>query len=376
MIHRSQALDLPCVVRAKSPTPDEESNSAIYDSALGDSRGYYSEGAYVAAPQFGPVLPDEPYSDSEDDMMQILRLSPQEAYTTRLLTLFHQQRAVLHSTALKAWKSAPRINSATAIRDHDPSLTQLATLTTKSVFRLLELVTKCLRRNENVSKRMSAWILAILARMDEREMDSDSVYYVREFGRKAMWVRLGFDERFAEQTETLGNNFKSESEEERSSAKIRTNNSNRSQGEQSRGRLQTKGNRTRRRNTSSPSPAPDHIYGKALEHSPQCQKSPEKPVFSSTLQPLTNSASALLGSQEDFEAARNRLLEKLGPEPALQIATERVDNQSGRAIEDENEDCQLPNPNTKATLDMIITIVGEVYGQRDLLDARIDWVDL
>jgi hypothetical protein len=38
-------------------------------------------------------------------------------------------------------------------------------------------------------------------------------------------------------------------------------------------------------------------------------------------------------------------------------------------------DENVPDDATRATLDMIVTIVGEVFGQRDLLDSRavVDW---
>ena len=44
-------------------------------------------------------------------------------------------------------------------------------------------------------------------------------------------------------------------------------------------------------------------------------------------------------------------------------------------VDDED---QVPNHTTKATLDMIITVVGEIYGQRDLLEHRITvgWVEM
>jgi hypothetical protein len=330
IIQRTEAFDLPVVVRAQSPTLEEDSDSAIY----GDSRGYYSEGTYIAAPPIGPVLPDNIYDSDDDDLTQVRGISPQDAYTTRLLSLFRRQRNMLRSMPISKDKAAHKINFVECIRGQDPVAAELVAMTTKSVFRLLELVTKRLRRNQNVSQRMSAWIMSILARLDEKEMDSDSVYLVRELGKKAMWIRFGFDERFAEQTEPFGYDSESDSEDE-----------------QSRGRQQSKDNRTRRRNTSSISQY--RVLEPETELKLECST-------------LKTAAEARLGSEAAMEAARQRLLNKLEPEDQDEPTIEGKEDDEG----------SLPDTNTKATLDMIITIVGEIYGQRDLLEARIDWLDL
>lgn len=330
-LYRNEALDLPSVVRADSPNLEEDSDPAIY----GDLRGYYSEGTYIAAPPIGPVFPDEEYYDSEDDdLTQVHGMSPQEAYTTRLLSVFRQQRNKLRSTPVRRDMRGHKFNFTKCITGHDPVPTELVAMATKSVFRLLKRVTKCLKRGQNLSTRMSSWIISILARLDEKEMDSDSIYLVRELSKKAIWVRFGFDERFAEQADTLGYGSESQSEEE---------------DEQSRGRPSTKDNKTRRRNTSSLSQYRDPEPGPEI-------------VTSS----LKTAAEARLGSEAALEAARQLLLSKLAPE-----------DQDDPINEDEGEGQEnLPDSNTKATLDMIIAIVGEVYGQRDLLEARIDWLDL
>ena len=39
----------------------------------------------------------------------------------------------------------------------------------------------------------------------------------------------------------------------------------------------------------------------------------------------------------------------------------------------ETETSEVPDANTLATLDLIITVAGELYGQRDLLQSRLTW---
>jgi hypothetical protein len=339
MSSRNEAFDLPVVVKAQSPTLDEDSDSAIYNNGVGDSRGYYSEGTYIAAPPIGPALPDDACYDSDDeDFTHVQSMSPQEAYTTRLLSLFHSQRITLRSIPPAIDKLPHKMEVVECLNGHDPVPAELSAMTTTFVFRLLELVTKQLKRDQNISSRKSAWVMSILARLDEKLMDSDSVYLVRELSRKAMWVRFGFDERFAEQTDTFEYNSEHQEDYEEEEDKPR-------------GRQQTKDDRTRRRNTSS------------LSQYRVPEPATEPKIDGSSLK---TAAEARLGSDAAIAAAKLQLLEKLGHEA-----------QDDPVVEGEKvKEIELPDMNTKATLDMIITIVGEVYGQRDLLEGRIDWLDL
>ena len=68
---------------------------------------------------------------------------------------------------------------------------------------------------------------------------------------------------------------------------------------------------------------------------------------------------------EDLEAAKARLQAKIqGVEeqpPAIESGLENEENAKEVAVQ------------TRAMLDMIITVIGEYYGQRDLLEARELW---
>jgi len=59
---------------------------------------------------------------------------------------------------------------------------------------------------------------------------------------------------------------------------------------------------------------------------------------------------------EDLEAAKSRLMSTInGPDP------------------DHVVDHSVPSTNTKLALNMILTVAGEIYGQRDLLAFREKW---
>ena len=81
--------------------------------------------------------------------------------------------------------------------------------------------------------------------------------------------------------------------------------------------------------------------------------------------------------QEDLEVAKARLQEKLsGNGPSVSAAASPSAEEGEVEEEEEQEEVNGPNETRKqsrAMLDMIITIVGEFYGQRDLLESRDLW---
>jgi regulator of vacuolar morphogenesis len=81
--------------------------------------------------------------------------------------------------------------------------------------------------------------------------------------------------------------------------------------------------------------------------------------------------------QEDLEAAKLRLQEKLLGDIPPVTDPAGISAEEGE-VEEEDQDEIVEDPNetrkqSRAMLDMIITIVGEFYGQRDLLESRDLW---
>lgn len=60
-----------------------------------------------------------------------------------------------------------------------------------------------------------------------------------------------------------------------------------------------------------------------------------------------------------------------GDDEDTEKAVEAAEPEEGEVGNEEDE--EVPDANTKATLDMIITITGELYGQKDLLEFRDVW---
>jgi hypothetical protein len=386
--------------------PSVEGNgryAAIYDSDRGDGRGVYCDGVYSAAPVLGPQLPTPSVGapnfacNGDRDGESVLYYKPWQAFTRRLLALFKKQRRQLAVTPIKGLKKLPKAMKLTlpkgykvgymAYKDmtinHNPLPVYLAALSQNTLLRMLGYATEGLKRNRNIGSRQAAWLWGLLCRLgDVGTMDSDAISVIRDLGKKAVWVGLGFfDEEAAKLTAEYSGlgarstgdpaDFSDEEWDESGSEDMDLASSRGSADcdivHVERGELEQR----RRRNTSSPPSSDD---GRA---SPPGRNA--------------NYPSAAQVETSDLEAARARLLERIETDDSADAHAEAcdddeklVENPNDDAVDDRNHhqaeehteertttDC--PDGNTRATLDMIITISGEVYGQRDLLEFREVW---
>ncbi|KAK5113173.1 hypothetical protein LTR85_010991 [Meristemomyces frigidus] len=190
---RSERQSLPEVLAASRSDGDEE----LYESGLGDNRGYLSEGTYVARPTLGPAMPDSAKTTIE----------PQEAYTNALKKRFLRQREQMHSGPSKSGHASlddihpiscpPGNNKAYAewnrlLKTTAPLPAQIRSMDQETVYALLAMIQKMyLVRGKDVTKITSAWLWSLLARLDDvGTMSNDQVFEIREFGKKAVLVQL------------------------------------------------------------------------------------------------------------------------------------------------------------------------------------------
>jgi hypothetical protein len=117
----------------------------------------------------------------------------------------------------------------------------------------------------------------------------------------------------------------------------------------------------KRRNTSSPSPKRDTISSNPPVSRKRNTSNPSIPDFEPT------KAEALLDNNAEIAAAKLRLLSQIGLSGGDDVTPPQKTEVNCEVKE------EMPNENTKATIDMILLIVGEVYGQRDLLVNRETW---
>ena len=287
---------MPTFFKAPKTNADED----IYESGIGDTRGYYEDDAYVARPSMGPTLPETAKTI----------VDPQEAFTIALNDRFLKQRDRLHLSpspdAISALDDEHPIsfpkssNKAYAdwhriLRNTAPQTSQVQSMEQDTVFHLLWFIQKrFLKREKEICAITSAWIWTLLARLnDVGTMDNDQVYAVRNFGKRAILVQLSFENPDAAQQ---------------------------------------------------------------LEHAATDEDDVHVGAEKST--PTDESATPL---GEDIQAS------KVEGSPSVAASTS--------ASKDINSDANInaTSANTLATLDAIILLVGEVFGQRDLLEFRRPW---
>jgi len=265
----------------------QEEEQDLYDK--GDSRGYMIEDCYIARPTEGPPLPTKTF------------ITPREAYTKALTERFQATRAYLleppapeesQTESPRRPKLPPlppysnnrtRKEATWIIRDRAPSHVRLHELDIQAALALLELIEQqFLQRGQHLTRCTSAWIWALLAKLDDvGSMNNDEVSIIRELGKRAVIVQISFkDGAAAAELEGVG-----------------------------------------RREASA-------------------------------------------GDEEGQEASREQ--GEGSSEPEAQADTPD-------ATASANADKASDTENTLATLDMILTIVGEIFRQRDLLEFRRPW---
>jgi hypothetical protein len=77
--------------------------------------------------------------------------------------------------------------------------------------------------------------------------------------------------------------------------------------------------------------------------------------------------------EDDLEAAKSRLLARLDrsggdSEPGSPNTPE--EEEDGEHVQEDSDEALRARMNMRATINMILTVAGEFYGQRDLLEFR------
>ncbi|KAK0267197.1 hypothetical protein LTR35_016472 [Friedmanniomyces endolithicus] len=278
---KNERRTMPLVFRAPFPSEADE----LYDSGVGDGRGYWEDDAYIGRAPIGPIMPEtakkvmEPQEAHSKvlkqrflEMRERMHSSPDEAV---LATLYKKSPITFNTSDKKAYASWHRVLMTTT-----PHPAQVQSLDVDVVGKLLKLIMDlCLVREALLAETTSVWVWSLLARLDDvGTMNNDEVYAIREFGKRAVLVQLSLHD--------------------------------------------------------------------------------------------TAAATQLEQVQRDAEAECV---------PANGSTTDTVANGHGldlsanQALPDEEDKSSSAAENTHATLDMIITIIGEVFGQRDLLEFRRKW---
>ncbi|KAI0863475.1 hypothetical protein F4860DRAFT_63010 [Xylaria cubensis] len=246
---RTQASTIPHVLVAKKAGPppppqasegdtqDGEGHHAdrtIYEDGIGDFRGYYQDGAYVACPEeeeeefydeeyegdeqdeaesensdeheVSGAVGDRPRNSSADEIRDAYFASITSRYTAlrKLLQTEPPESVVAalpvtHPTEVGDWKRGVDTFQKWQgrLRGTDPIPAQIAAMHKDSIFRLLRVLLTCkfLRKRTQLRERTSRWVWALLARLpDKGELDYMEVGWIRELGKRAVLLMVSLAE--------------------------------------------------------------------------------------------------------------------------------------------------------------------------------------
>lgn len=224
---------------------EQHADRSIYEDGVGDFRGYYEDGAYVAYPegQWDEEEEGEEYDDEEDGEGAQVKAesesgkepddddddsseSPEDrphnssadeirdAYFASITNRYVALRKCLqrdppqsalgalpatNPTEVGEWKRGADTFQRWEgrLRGTDPLPAQVAAMHKDGVFRLLRVLLACkfLRKRVQLRERTSRWIWALLARLpDKGELDYMQIGWIRELGKRAVLMMVSLAE--------------------------------------------------------------------------------------------------------------------------------------------------------------------------------------
>ncbi|KAK4659945.1 hypothetical protein QC762_114770 [Podospora pseudocomata] len=355
---------------------------SLYDDGVGDSRGYYQDGAYTAAPDPSPTSSQQEAgllasADAEAENKRALS----ESYYASLTEQFLSLRALLHqeppqelvdaldkdhgievgafgpkSWTFRVWTKR--------IRYTDPLPVQIAALDRQSVLKILRIILggKFIRRGYELRERTSRWIWALLARLPDRGvLDHTEVGWVRDLGKRAVLMMVSIAHMAALREEVdeglEGEEYGDEQDEEEEEYPV---------DEDMESESHEDGFGVTRQDDKGTLEVPPANPVESAEEAEDGEM--DMDLDEGEISDEDNNKD--IGA--DIAAAKARMLAQLEdiPEyeqcvPAVQAEKVYAD-QADEPVFDETR----TRINMRATLNMILTVAGELYGQRDLLEFR------
>lgn len=300
-------------------------------------QGYYSDGAYTAVPS---TIDQSAVRNSEADE----DLDPQEAYYALLCSRFRDLSATLQSSppenilSPSSQESASSLNclSRTNWERHifymEPSMALLSQLRQESIIYGLRILEKSLtKRNLQKFYNLGVWAWGLLARCREvGQMGSEEVGVLRDLGKKASWIIRGIRAGMEESEEQIDDIKVEEDDHGETGEEIAIE-------EHETSRL-----------PKSDSTEPEMVL-----------PNPDLPTTTSPLPAHPN----LLEAQQRLLTS---FISSSTPTPTPAPSNLPPSNNTT------NNHPPPTNP-TNPILDMLVTVIGEFYGQRDLLGGRWLW---
>lgn len=259
---------------------------------------------------------------------------------------------------------------------------QIAALNRQSVLKLLRIILggKFMRRGYELRERTSRWIWALLARLPDRgELDYAEVGWVRELGKRAVLMMMSIAQMEALKEEVDGDpegalEVDEEDDDDDDDTKEDDNGGEGIIGDMVvdedgesgvAGPLPTESKASA--NVAAESDKKNQ--GEDIDEGEVTDDDGPKAASNKDLEADIAAAKArLLARLEETEESPQEQQDQEQPAPAGADAGQHQQGGDGKkAAVSEGTDPQI---NMRATLNMILTVAGEFYGQRDLLEFR------
>ncbi|KAF9776163.1 hypothetical protein IL306_005694 [Fusarium sp. DS 682] len=370
-------------------------NSVRTRMLICDSRGWYEDGAYMAMPD--DLAGEDDYEDGEypdeDDNDYDEELAINEAYFASVMDQYLHLRSILHAelpsnavsrvVKAKLKTDAPAENQPAVIatwsrllRETDPHPLQVALMSKDTTLRILRILLggKFLRQGYSLPERTSRWIWALLARMpDKGELNYAEIGWIRDLGRRAVLLGRSLAEMAALREELAEGGLGAHEavDESSSDEEVLADPDD----------LEVEGALSPGRDEDDSTPAEsEQVVEKTTKATENTTDSPPKPDAEEG--EIDDDEDVAMEIETDSEAEEGEVATQ-EPRENLEAAKERLLAQInyGATSEDE-EDAekeaakQRLRANLRATLNMILTVAGEFYGQRDLLEFREPFVGM
>ncbi|KAJ6779466.1 hypothetical protein PWT90_00772 [Aphanocladium album] len=364
---------------------DDPVDRSIYDNGISDTRGFYEDGAYIGRVEDLEGDDSNDWDGDEDEDGQASNSAVLEAYFDAILQKYQHLRAILNKTppegaarripSSQPTYAAPFGPGSTAIkvwppllRNADPTPLQVSLMSKDTVIRILRIMLggKFLRRGYPLPERTSRWIWALLARLPERgELNYSEIGWIRDLGRRAVLLGRSLSEMAALREELAEGGLGVNDAVDDSSSDDEV------VADEPTGQPDAETPKEESLVTSHGESE------KAVEETGEAEAEAEEEQGEDVAMD-TDSGSDEGEIREDNQETATTKNESL--EAAKKAFLARLEAPSSDDDDDEQEKLDAARErsrmNMRATLNMILTVAGEFYGQRDLLEFREPFVGM
>jgi regulator of vacuolar morphogenesis len=249
-------------------------------------------------------------------------------------------------------------------------MVQLASMDMESVLEVLEILARMLSdvvRGDNTQlvRRIGAWAWGLLGKCREvGQLSTGEVGIIRNLGKRAATILGKVQElEYDEYEEEVDSSVSTQQKEGIQRGNLADDEKDTKEEAQ-----QGSGIQDKKATSQETQPKPTahgeegHQEGSQSELTVPNEDENKQDELRETAEAKDSSMPDASLEESDLQAAKMRLL------VGLQTNPDSVETPAGRAHEEDDSSIQ-----THALLDMIITVVGEFFGQRDLLEQREVW---